>query len=101
MLVTLGKSVRYRSKRFYRRLSRVVWQCQDATRAARNTIRRIVRMMRLRPSGLDVRPGVGAELALDQRSEGQQHLSGDQETNRRLQKYRLDDAGVPAVAHDS
>jgi hypothetical protein len=44
-------------------------------------------MVRGGASRLHVRTRVGAELALHQWRKGEHHLGGDQETNRRLQKY--------------
>ena len=87
MFISLREAVGYRSMRFYRRWRGLAWQRQHAAGCAGNAVGRVVRMVRGGASRLHVRTRVGAELPLHQWRKGQHHLSGDQETKRRLQKY--------------
>ena len=87
MFISLREAVGYRSMRFYRRRSGMAWQRQQAAVCAGNAVRRVVCMVRGGASRLHVRTRVGPELPLHQWRKCQQHLSGDQETNRRLQNY--------------
>ena len=87
MSISLREAVGYRSMQFYRGRSGLAWQRQQAAGRARNAVRRVVRVVRGGASGLHVRTGVGAKLPLHQWRKGEHHLSGDQERNRRLQKY--------------
>jgi len=73
--------------RFYRRLRGLAWQRQQAAGCARNAVGRVVRMVGGGASRLYVRTRVWAELPLHEWRKCQHHLSGDQETHRRLQKY--------------
>ena len=87
MFISLREAVGYRSTRFYRRRRGLAWHRQQAARCARNAVGRVMSMVRGGASRLRVRTRVGAELPLHQWRKSQQHLSGDQETNRRLQKH--------------
>ena len=87
MFISLREAVGHGSVGFYRRRSGLAWQCQQAAGCAGNAVSRVVCMVRGGASRLHVRTRVGAELPLHQWRKGERHLSGDQETNRRLQKY--------------
>ena len=85
MLIPLRKPASCRPKGFHGRLRGLAYHSEQTARCARYTIRRIVGMVRARARGFHMRPRVRAELPLHQGSKGQQHLSGDQETDRWLQ----------------
>ena len=87
MFISLREAVGYRSMRFYRRRSGLAWQRQHAAGRAGNAVGRVVCMVGGGASRLHMRTRVGAELPLHQWRKGEHHLGGDQETNRRLQKY--------------
>ena len=87
MFISLRQAVSYRSMRFYRRRRGLAWERQQAAGCARDAVSRVVRMVCGGASGLHMRTRIGSELPLHQWRKSQQHLSGDQETNRRLQKY--------------
>jgi hypothetical protein len=99
MFISLRQSVAHWSERFYRRRGGGIWDRQQATRRARNTVHRVVRMVRVRASRLDVRARIRTEPPFCQRGKCEKHLSCYQQTNRWQAECGWKDAGVAIKAH--
>jgi hypothetical protein len=61
MLIAFGKPRRYQLIGFDRRLGRLISDRQQPARCTRDTVGRVVRMVRIRARPLDVRSGIGAK----------------------------------------
>ena len=100
MVIALRKPGRYRWIGFYRRLGGVICDRQQPARCARDTIRGVMRMVRIRARLLDVRSGVGAETPFRQRRKAQSQLSDDQEADRWQPECRWKNAGAAIAGHE-
>jgi hypothetical protein len=78
----------------------VICDRQQPARCTRDTIRSIVRVVRIRARLLDVRSCVGAETPFRQRRKAQSQLSDDQEANRWQPECRWKNAGAAMAGHD-
>ena len=100
MFISLRKAVSYRSMRFYRRRGGGIWHRQQAAGRARNTVHRIVRVVRVRATSLHVRAGIAAGRPFCQRGKCEKQLSGHQQTNRRKAECSWKNARAIKAHHD-